>query len=332
MKKTKNSLALTNAALSTSQKAKSSLDDSDSRLLEKLKLGDKKTLARCITIVENELDGYFDLLKTLSFSKKTPVIGITGPPGAGKSTLINGIIKKLSSQGKSIGIIAIDPTSAFNYGSLLGDRLRMAEHFTDENVFIRSLATRGSLGGLSATIIEVVDVMRAFTFDYIFVETVGVGQSEIEIVGLADTTILVLVPEAGDEIQNIKSGIMEIADIFIVNKSDRPGASIFMNNLIQSLHAKPKSEWNIPVIKTIALKYEGLDELIEVINKHQLTNLNNKQQYLLTEKAYHLIQKDKMKNISKKILVKQLDLEFKKPNFNLYRFVESFLQKNNVTV
>ncbi len=290
-------------------------------VVQQLQQGNKKALARCITIVENELDGYQEILTSLNFSKNTPVIGVTGPPGAGKSTLINAVIKKLSDQGKSIGVIAIDPTSPFNYGSLLGDRLRMAEHFTNENVFIRSMATRGALGGLSAKIIEVVDIMRASNFDYIIVETVGVGQSEVEIVGLADTTILVLVPEAGDEVQTLKSGVMEIADIFVVNKSDHEGATIFMKNIFQLVHSKPMSNWSIPVIKAVATKHEGIDEIIEAINNHQLVGVNTKRSYLLTEKAYRLIQNYRMKDVSKKTLHEQIETELKKTDFNLYRFV-----------
>jgi LAO/AO transport system kinase len=297
-------------------------------LIQQLQQGDIKALARCITIVENELDGYQEILTSLKFNRNIPVIGITGPPGAGKSTLINGVIKKLTEQGKSVGIIAIDPTSPFNYGSLLGDRLRMAEHFINEKVFIRSIATRGSLGGLSAAIIEIVDVMRAFSFDYIIVETVGVGQSEVEIVGLADTTILVLVPESGDEVQSIKSGVMEIADIYVVNKSDRDGANAFMKNIISLAHSKPASDWSIPVIKAVATKNIGVDELIDAINKHQTVGMNSKRPYLLTEKAFRIIQNHKMKSVSKKELKHEIEKEYKKTNFNLYRFMEEkYLQK-----
>ncbi len=292
-------------------------------LIEQLQKGDKKSLARCITIVENELEGYEEILTSLNFNQNIPVIGVTGPPGAGKSTLINAVIKKLTTQGKSVGVIAIDPTSPFNYGSLLGDRLRMAEHFTNENVFIRSLATRGSLGGLSAKTIEIVDVMRAFTFDYIIVETVGVGQSEVEIVGLADTTVLVLVPEAGDEVQALKSGVMEIADIFVVNKSDRDGANTFLKNLVQLVHSKPNTDWNIPVIKSVATSYEGVDELIDAINRHTTKGVNTKRPYLLVEKAYRLIQNQRMKNVSKQVLHKQLETAYKKSDFNLYRFIKN---------
>lgn len=292
-------------------------------LIQQLQKGDKKALARCITVVENELDGYEEILTCLKFNQNIPVIGVTGPPGAGKSTLINAVIKKLTDDGKSVGVIAIDPTSPFNYGSLLGDRLRMAEHFTNENVFIRSLATRGSLGGLSSKTIEIVDVMRAFAFDYIIVETVGVGQSEVEVVGLADTTVLVLVPESGDDVQAIKSGVMEIADIFVVNKSDRDGANSFIKNIVQLVHSKAQSDWNIPVIKSVATKNEGVEELIENINKHHTIGVNSKRPYLLAEKAYRLIQNTKMKGVSKQELQKQIEAEMKKNDFNLYKFVRS---------
>lgn len=296
-------------------------------LLQQLKQGDKKALARCISIVENEREGYEEILTSLTINQRIAVVGVTGPPGAGKSTLINAVIKKLTADNKSIGVIAIDPTSPFNYGSLLGDRLRMAEHFTNENVFIRSLATRGSLGGLSAKTIEIVDVMRSFAFDYIFVETVGVGQSEVEVVGLADTTVLVLVPESGDDVQAMKSGIMEIADVFVVNKSDRDGANTFIKNIIQLVHSKEASNWNTPVIKGIATKGEGVDELIEAINQHHSVGINTKRPYLMAEKAYRLIQNKRMSDVSKQTIQQQIEKEMKKGDFNLYRFVQSISDK-----
>jgi LAO/AO transport system kinase len=292
------------------------------QLILGLYAGDQKSLARCITIVENEMDGYEELLTSLKFKKNVPVIGITGPPGAGKSTLINSIIKNLTQQKKQIGIVAIDPTSPFNYGSLLGDRLRMSEHFLNENIYIRSLATRGALGGLSAKTIEVIDVLRAFNFDYIFIETVGVGQSEVEIAGLADTTVLVLVPESGDEIQTIKSGIMEIADIFVVNKSDREGAAGFSKNIHELLQSKKSKDWTCPVINAIASADKGTDEIIKQIEKHRETGFNKKRSYLYTEKAYRLIQNQRMKNINKKELHDLIEKALVQKDFNLYSFVK----------
>ncbi len=292
-------------------------------LIKQLQQGDQKALARCITVVENELNGYEEILTTLKFNQAIPVVGVTGPPGAGKSTLINALIKKLTDENKSVGVIAIDPTSPFNFGSLLGDRLRMSEHFNNEKVFIRSLATRGSLGGLAAKIIEIVDVMRASSFDYIIVETVGVGQSEVEVVGLADTTVLVLVPESGDDVQAIKSGIMEIADIFVVNKSDRDGANTFIKNIVQMVHSKEATAWNIPVIKAIATKGEGVEELIETIDKHNKVGVNTKRSYLFAEKAYRLIQNKKMTGVSKSDLKDRIEEALKNKDFNLYTFVKN---------
>lgn len=279
---------------------------------------DFKKLARELTIVENDLSGSADLLRALKPSN-TLVIGVTGPPGAGKSTLVNAMINHWSSNGKSVAVLAIDPTSPFNQGSLLGDRIRMAEQFTKKNVFIRSIATRGSLGGLSAKTIEMTDVLQSAGFDYILVETVGVGQSEVEIAGLADLSIVVLVPESGDGIQNIKSGLMEIADIFVVNKSDRDGADIFANNLKHLVHQKSEI---IPVIKTSANLGEGISDLISAIENSSHSD-NSRKPFLLAEKAWKLIQHGRMKDIDKKKLQEDIIKMSKNPEFNLYSFVES---------
>lgn len=290
--------------------------------------GDRKALARAITIVENDLQGSRELLSKLKINTSIPVIGVTGPPGAGKSTLINGMLAELSARNKKIAIVAVDPTSPFNYGSLLGDRLRMSEHFTDPNIFIRSVATRGSLGGLSEKIIELIDVLRSSDFDLIIVETVGVGQSEVEIAGLADTTVVVVVPESGDEIQTLKSGIMEIADIFVVNKCDREGADALANSLEKMLHDFRKTSWTIPVIKVSATQKSGIGELLNKIEEHtQSDNLKEKKILLLCEKAYHLIQQARMKDVGKRELLEAIKLAVSKENFNLYLFVDQYVTR-----
>ncbi len=289
---------------------------------------DQKFLARTISLVENEQEGYENLLLSLKPSSAIPVIGITGPPGAGKSTLINSLIKVLTGRGKRVGIVAVDPSSPFNFGSLLGDRLRMAEHFVNAKVFIRSLATRGSLGGLSAKIIEVLDVMKSADFDFIFVETVGVGQSEVEVAGLADVTVLVLVPEAGDEVQTLKAGIMEIADIFVVNKADREGANVFAKNLLNLVHSRlgagTEHQLETAVIETEAINNIGTEELISAIEKMVLHKVNSKRPYLLAEKAYRLIQNKRMKDIHKADLLKKIEVEAGRPGFNLYEFARRY--------
>ena len=200
------------------------------QLFELLQHGNIKALSRIISLIENEAGDYYNLLTKLQVSK-TKIIGITGPPGVGKSTLVDALINELVKSGKKIGILCVDPSSPFNHGALLGDRIRMSEWNNYPFVFIRSLASRGSSGGLHPKIIEITDVMKAAPFDLIIVETVGVGQSEIEIAGLADTTVVVLMPGSGDEIQTMKAGLMEIADIFVVNKADRPEADLMARNL-----------------------------------------------------------------------------------------------------
>lgn len=283
--------------------------------------GDTKALARCISLVENEVNGYENLMKMLP-SSSTPVIGITGPPGAGKSTLVDALISLLVSKEKKVGVLCVDPSSPFNLGALLGDRIRMSEWYNHPGVFIRSLATRGSLGGLHPKIIEISDLLKAAPFDYIIVETVGVGQSEIEIAGLADITIVTVVPEAGDEIQTMKAGLMEIADIFVVNKSDRPGADLFVKNLKMMLApAFNTKQQTVPVIKTVASQKKGVEELLTAILEQRDTR-NEKRSWLLAEKAYHLIQQKRMANIYKEELKKSIEAAGN--NFNLYQFIGQF--------
>ncbi|GAB3938224.1 methylmalonyl Co-A mutase-associated GTPase MeaB [Mucilaginibacter myungsuensis] len=268
-------------------------------------------------MVENDLPGAMQLLANADLSRNTPIIGITGPPGAGKSTLVNALIAELTTGSKKVAVLAVDPTSPFNHGSLLGDRIRMAAHFNNPNVFIRSIATRGSLGGLSARTIEMTDVLRAEGFDHIIVETVGVGQSEIEIAGLADITLLVLVPESGDEIQNIKSGIMEIADAFIINKADRDGADTYYNTLQKLLAQSGKP---MPIYKAIASQNKGMAEIAEFVSL-QTHHPNPKRAMLLAEKAWQIIRDRRMANIDKKKLQQDIAEALTRDGFNLYQFL-----------
>ncbi|MET0571980.1 MAG: methylmalonyl Co-A mutase-associated GTPase MeaB [Pedobacter agri] len=291
-------------------------------ILSEVKQGNYKILARALTFVENNIAPADQILKNINPHSENLVVGITGPPGAGKSTLVNAITNHFTAANKRVAILAIDPTSPFNFGSLLGDRIRMAAQFNNPKVFIRSLATRGALGGISAKTIEMVDVLKASNFDVILVETVGVGQSEVEIAGLADKTIVVLVPESGDEVQNIKSGLMEIADCFVINKADRDGADTFANNLKKIVHQGLKS---IPVLKTVADKNTGVTELCKWILK-PVEMTNERKVHLFAEKAWRIIQNQKMMAVDKKRLQENIQAALVKNDFNVYRFAEEFVK------
>jgi LAO/AO transport system kinase len=274
---------------------------SSKQLIGEFEAGRKAALARVISIVENHRDDFEDILATLhpriGAARR---IGLTGPPGAGKSSITSLLVKKYRESGLKVAVIAVDPTSPFTGGALLGDRVRMESVALDEGVFIRSMATRGSLGGLAAATREVADVCDAFGFDRVLIETVGVGQSELDVARTADSTVLVLVPESGDSIQTLKAGIMEAADIFVVNKSDRPGADRLRNDvelmlglrkgvsfdkvpahhgvdlkrfnparMAREAAADPApTQWTPPVLRAVATKEEGIDELVAALDRH----------------------------------------------------------------
>ena len=268
-------------------------------VLEGLARGDTAALARAISLVENQRDGFERVLTRLHARVgrgQTHRIGITGPPGAGKSTLTEGLIREYRGRGLKVAVIAVDPTSPFTGGALLGDRIRMESVSLDPGVFIRSMATRGAQGGLATTTEEVADVLEAFGFDRIIIETVGVGQTELDVAATADTTVLVLVPESGDGIQTLKAGVMEIAELYVINKSDRPGADKLKQEVEVMLgirrgnafahitpHHNPRAakdgggrheaatgdDWEPPVLTTVASKGEGVADLAAALDRHR---------------------------------------------------------------
>jgi len=240
-------------------------------LMERVTSGDARALARAITLVENRTPESSELLKALfPRTGQAKVVGLTGSPGAGKSTLVDHLAREYRKQEKTVGIIAVDPTSPYSGGAILGDRIRMGSHFADPGIYIRSMATRGSLGGLARTTADVTSVLDASGRDVILIETVGVGQDEVDIVRLAEVTVVILVHGMGDDVQTIKAGIMEIADIFVINKSDREGAERVEREIraMQSLAAR-EDNWTPPIVKTVASAGEGVEELSAAIVGYQ---------------------------------------------------------------
>lgn len=274
------------------------MSDAQQDLVSRVLAGDQRALARLLRLVDDRVEGYFEKLKALyPHTGRAYVIGVTGTPGAGKSTLVDRLIEQQRERGNKVGVLAVDPTSPFSGGAILGDRIRMQRHFLDDGVFIRSLATRGHLGGLSRSAGDMIRVLDAYGCDVVIVETVGVGQDELEIARLAHTTIVVMAPGGGDDIQAIKAGILEIADVFAVNKADRDGAdatvrdlegmlalndtlahaakkpgkghSAAMMHLVRDAASASAEAWAVPVIKTVAVRNEGIAELVLACERHR---------------------------------------------------------------
>jgi LAO/AO transport system kinase len=292
--------------------------------IELLQSGDFKTLSRSISLVENEVNGFEDLLKKLK-PAATKIIGITGAPGSGKSSLADAVINEIINDNKRVGVICVDPSSPFTRGAILGDRIRMSEWYNHPNVFIRSRASKRSLGGLHPKIIEITELMKAANFDFIIIETVGVGQSEVDIASLADITIVLLTPEGGDIIQTMKAGLMEVADIFIINKYDRPDAANYYNNLKQMLAPVfHRSEKEIPILKTVATNKEGISELYKIILNWNFEKLPRQKLDLVVEKIWSIIRAKKMKEIDREKLKSELATEMSQAGFNLFNFAEKY--------
>jgi LAO/AO transport system kinase len=239
-------------------------------LVDRVVAGERGAVARCLRLVDDDpARGRAIALGLHGRLKGAQVVGITGNPGAGKSTLVDGLIKVARTRGRRVAVLAVDPSSPYSGGAILGDRIRMSQHSGDDGVFIRSLATRGALGGLSRATAESVRVLDAAGFDLVLVETVGVGQDEVDIARLAETTIVVLMPGAGDDVQAIKAGILEIADVFLINKADREGAAEVEKGLRQMLSLAPgRTRWEIPILRAVASRGEGLEALSDAVEAH----------------------------------------------------------------
>jgi LAO/AO transport system kinase len=239
-------------------------------LVEGVRSGDRRALARAITLIENSDGLAYDLIRALyPHTGKTYSVGVTGPPGVGKSSLISALVRHVRASGTGVGVISVDPSSPFTQGALLGDRIRLADHFLDPEVFIRSMGTRGHLGGIAEATLQAALVLDAAGKDLLFLETVGTGQSEVEIISIADTVLLVLMPGSGDSIQALKAGIMEIPDVIAVNKRDHPAAKTMVNEVRSILSLSEDTGWRPPIVLTEAVRGEGIEELWEKLQAHR---------------------------------------------------------------
>ena len=259
------------SSIAESKKGKVSSNNGVQELVNRVRAGELRALARAISLVEDRTPDSTELLKALfPYSGNAVLLGLTGSPGAGKSTLVDQMAREYRNQGKTIGVVAVDPTSPFSGGAILGDRIRMQSHYADKGIYIRSMATRGSLGGLASATADVATVLDASGRDLVMIETVGVGQDEVDIVTLADVTVVVLVPGMGDDVQTIKAGIMEIADVFIINKSERDGAERVEREIraLQSL-ATRTDNWTPPIVKTVASDGTGIPEVLQAIESYR---------------------------------------------------------------
>lgn len=308
------------------------------KLIDGILISDRRSISRCITLTENDTIEASEILKKISNKiGKAHRIGITGPPGAGKSTITNQLTKLLRAENHKVGIIAVDPTSPFTGGALLGDRVRMTEIGNDAGVFIRSMATRGSLGGLSKKAVDAGDILDAAGFDFIIMETVGVGQSELDIAQNADTTIVVLVPESGDSIQAMKAGLMEIADFFVLNKSDRPGAEQAITSLktILMMREHDEKSWMPNIIKAVASESRGIEDIWNEINRHKAYMIQSEQFLLKRQKQAKLRIKEIVEdNLKGKLWNSSIELTLDSSlenvvlgNLSPYHIAETILEK-----